>query len=219
MTIGCKVYNSNRLMSYPRNLEHLHRKRFQYKKEPTTDIPTKKYYWGSYYEGGTHQDYRLFYSKAKITTYKSLAWHIQSLRYINIGWCEDDFRKIIYFISDIKNGFVTFEINVQYLNRYINKALSNDFLFKPKNRKKTLVFKDGTGLSRNQKLKITGEMVGRSKIVDNESIYECMLYINGDKRKITISNIAKILNCSTRTIHRTMNIELKKEKNLLNMSV
>jgi transcriptional antiterminator len=62
-------------------------------------------------------------------------------------------------------------------------------------------------------------MVGRSKIVDNESIYECMLYINGDKRKITISNIAKILNCSTRTIHRTMNIELKKEKNLLNMSV
>ena len=197
MTIGCKVYNSNRLMSYPRNLEHLHRKRFQYKKEPTTDIPTKKYYWGSYYEGGTYQDYRLFYSKAKITTYKSLAWHIQSLRYINIGWCEDDFRKIIYFISDIK------------------KALSNDFLFKPKNRKKTLVFKDGTGLSRNQKLKITGEMVGRSKIVDNESIYECMLYINGDKRKITISNIAKILNCSTRTIHRTMNIELKKKRTYL----
>ncbi len=29
-----------------RNLDYLHRKRFEYKKEPTTDVPTKKYYWG-----------------------------------------------------------------------------------------------------------------------------------------------------------------------------
>ena len=87
------------------------------------------------------------------------------------------------------------------------------------NKKKTIVFKDGTGLSRKEKLKIVGEVVGRSKIVDNESIYECMLEINKDKRKITISNIAKILNCSTRTIHRTMDTELKTERDILNEEV
>ena len=28
---------------YSRDIDYLHRKRFQYKKEPTTDVPTKKY--------------------------------------------------------------------------------------------------------------------------------------------------------------------------------
>ena len=204
---------------YTRNIDYLHRKRFQYKKEPTTDVPTKKYYWGYYYEEGTHQDYKLFYGSAKITTYKSLIWHIMVLRYINIDWDEDEFRKIIYFIAEIKNGFVTFEIKKSYLDRYIDQALSNDFSLKPRNKKKTIVFKDGTGLSRKEKLKIVGEVVGRSKIVDNESIYECMLEINKDRRKITISNIAKILNCSTRTIHRTMDNELKVERDILNEKV
>ena len=204
---------------YMRNIDYLHRKRFQYKKEPTTDVPTKKYYWGSYYEEGTHEDYNLFYGSAKINTYKSLIWHIIVLRYINIDWDEDDFKKIIYFIAEIKNGFVTFEIKKSYLDRYIDQALSNDFSLKPRNKKKTIVFKDGTGLSRKEKLKIVGEVVGRSKIVDNESIYECMLEINKDKRKITISNIAKILNCSTRTIHRTMDTELKTERDILNEEV
>ena len=204
---------------YSRDIDYLHRKRFQYKKEPTTDVPTKKYYWGSYYQDGTYQDYNLFYGSAKITTYKSLIWHIMVLRYINIDRDENDFRKIIYFIAQIKNGFVTFEIKRNYLDKYINQALSNDFSLRPRNKKKTIVFKDGTGLSRKQKLKIVGELSGRSKIVDNESIYECMLFINNNNKKITITKIAKILNCSTRTIYRTIDNDLKTERNLLNMSV
>jgi len=202
-----------------RNLDYLHRKRFKYKKEPITDIPTKKYYWGSYYKNGTYQDYNLFYGNAKITTFKALVWHIEVLRYINLDWDKDDFRKIIYFIAEIKNGFVTFEINTSYLDRYIDNALSNDFSYKPINRKKIIVFKDGTGLSRKEKLKIVGEVVGRSKIVDNEIIYECMLEINKNKRKITISNIAKILNCSRMSIYRNMDTELKVERDILNEKV
>ena len=47
-------------------------------------------------------------------------------------------------------------------------------------------------------------------------VYQCMLEINDFGDKITISGIAKLLNCSTRTIHRNMGIELKREKELLN---
>ena len=162
-------------MSHYRNIEYLHRKRFEYKKEPTTDVPTKKYYWGSYYKEGTHQNYHLFSSNAKITTYKSLSWHILVLRYINVSLDESEFTKIIYFISEIKNGFVTFEINTRYLDKYIGNALSNDFSFKPVNRKKIVVFKDGTGLSGKQKSKIVGEICGKEKSIDSDCIYECML--------------------------------------------
>jgi len=206
-------------MSHYRNIDYLHRKRIQYKKEPTTDIPTKKYYWGSYYKDGTYQNYHLFCSSAKITTYKSLSWHVFTLRYINVDLDENDFRKIIYFIADIKNGFVTFESKRNYIDGYIDNALASDFSIAPKNKLRRVIFKDGTGLSKKQKLKIVGEISGRSKIIDNNNIYECMLYINNDKRRITIANIAKILNCSVRTVHRTMDEELKKEKDLLNTSV
>jgi len=202
-----------------RNLDYLHRKRFEYKKEPTTDVPTKKYYWGSYYKNGTYGNYHLFCSTAKITTYKSLSWHIFTLRYININLDEVEFKKIIYFIADIKNGFVTFEIKRSYVDGYVDNALSSDFSILPHNKLRRVIFKDGTGLSKKQKLKIVGEICGKEKSIDSDCIYECMLYINGDKRKITITNIAKMLNCSRMSIYRNMNTELKEERDLLNMSV
>jgi transcriptional antiterminator len=43
-----------------------------------------------------------------------------------------------------------------------------------------------------------------------------MLCVNDAGKKITISSLAKLLNCTTRTIYRNMTNELKKEKELLN---
>jgi len=44
-----------------------------------------------------------------------------------------------------------------------------------------------------------------------------MLDINDSSKKITIEKLAGLLNCSSRTIHRNMSKELKKEKDLLNI--
>jgi transcriptional antiterminator len=43
-----------------------------------------------------------------------------------------------------------------------------------------------------------------------------MLDIHDMGKKITIANIAKLLDCSARTIHRNMGMDIKKEKELLN---
>jgi len=43
-----------------------------------------------------------------------------------------------------------------------------------------------------------------------------MLDINELGEKITISKLAQVLKCSSRTIHRNIGNELKKEKELLN---
>ena len=50
-------------------------------------------------------------------------------------------------------------------------------------------------------------------------IYDAMLISSDAKVKITIAGLAKSLNCSTRTIHRNMSNELKKEKQLLNQQL
>ncbi len=47
-------------------------------------------------------------------------------------------------------------------------------------------------------------------------IYQTMLDLNDYVKKITISRIAGLLNCSTRTIHRHMCDTLKQEKQILN---
>jgi transcriptional antiterminator len=46
-----------------------------------------------------------------------------------------------------------------------------------------------------------------------------MLDINDMGNKITITKIAALLKCSTRTIHRNMGYDLKKEKELLNQQL
>ena len=43
-----------------------------------------------------------------------------------------------------------------------------------------------------------------------------MLMLNHGVWKITITRLARGLECSTRTVHRNMSVELKREKELLN---
>ena len=82
----------------------------------------------------------------------------------------------------------------------------------PANKLRKVVFKPYSGLDLSGKLKIVGQLIGRSSI-DKYDIYDAMVEING---KITISKIAKLLSCSTRTVHRHMCDELKQEKQRLN---
>lgn len=119
-------------------------------------------------------------------------------------------------MCDIRNGFITFAIHKNFIDKMIMDVFAYNFSTPPRNKLRKIIFKDSTGMSKNQKLKIVGQFAGRNRCVDNENIYECMLHINHSNKRITISNLAKILDCSSRTIHRNMDLELKKEKELLN---
>ena len=59
-------------------------------------------------------------------------------------------------------------------------------------------------------------MIGRNKKINEADIYDTMLYINDLGNKITVTGLAKLLNCTPRTIHRNITDELKNEKQILN---
>ena len=80
-------------MSYNRSLDYLNHRHIIYRTTPK-DKPTKQYDWGLYYEDGTYDCYDLFRSKAKITTYKSLKWHLLVLWYLNPKLEPDDFQQL-----------------------------------------------------------------------------------------------------------------------------
>ncbi len=209
-------------MSQDRKLNWLDNKRVIYYRNPITDVPTESTDLYDYYAEGTFQCYNLFRSKAKITTYKSLKWHFLVLYYLNIDGVdgdevslEDDMRYIFKFIANKENGFVTFFMKQKILDNMIKEVLSIGDT-PPRNRIRKVIFKHGTGLTLSQKLSIVGTLIGKGKKVSEDDIYQCMLDLNHEKQKITISKLAKLLGCTTRTIHRNMGNQLKTEKELLN---
>ena len=204
-------------MSHDRNLKWLNDRRIIYRKDPDTDIPTIETKQYRYYENGTYQCYHLFNSKAKITTYKSLKWHMLVLKYLNDDLLDLEFASVCHFLADKENGFVTFFIKDKLLHEMI-KDVINQGGDPPVNKLRKVVFKPYSGLDLSGKLKIVGQLIGRSSI-DKEMIYQAMLDLNDWGKKITISRIAGLLNCSTRTIHRHMCDDLKREKQLMNEEV
>tara|TARA_R100001126_G_C4873416_1_gene174497 strand:- start:297 stop:914 length:618 start_codon:yes stop_codon:yes gene_type:complete len=202
-------------MSQDRNLKWLNDRRIVYRKDPDTDIPTIENSQYKYYENGTYQCYHLFNSKAKITTYKSLKWHMLVLYYLNMdNILNSDFVTVARFIANKENGFVTFFIKNKLLEDMIGDVLMQGG-DPPANKLRKVVFKPYSGLDLSDKLKIVGQLIGRSSI-DKEMIYQAMLDLNDWGKKITISRIAGLLDCSTRTIHRHMCDDLKREKQILN---
>ena len=197
-----------------RNLEYLHRNKIIYRRHPILDEPDQVFDWGEFYENGTYECYELFRSKAKITTYKSLKWHLLVLWYLN-DIDTEKFIELALFISDKHNNFITFNIPPDLLDRVINDVIQYDKTRPPKNRLRKVIFKDGCGLEVSEKLSIVGSLIGRTKI-DKGLIYDAMLEMNHNGELITVFKLAKVCSCSTRTIHRNMDKPLKNAKEYMN---
>jgi len=208
-------------MSHDRNIKWLDDRRVIYRRDPVNDKPTIETDQYKYYEHGTYEAFNLFNSKAKITTYKSLKWHMLVLYHLNKDnkYSLSPFLEhLARFIAKKDNGFVTFFISEKVLNDMILDVYNQDSEDAPKNKLRKVIFKPYSGLDLSGKLKIVGKLIGRSSI-DRFMIYDAMIEINEAYRKITIGKIAKCLGCSTRTVHRHMSDSLKEEKQKLNEEV
>jgi hypothetical protein len=199
-----------------RNMKYLNDNRIRYRKY-SDDNPTKEYSWGWHYTEGTHGYYSLFNSDAKITTIKSLKWHLLTLWWLNPEMNKEEFDQLAEVITYKPNGFITFKVSSSLLENIIKDVYTQDLERPPNNKLRKVVFKDFCGLSKIEKLKIVGKLIGRKSIITEEIIYQYMLDIHENGEKITIGKLAELLKCSSRTIHRNMSTELKQEKDLLNI--
>ena len=199
-----------------RNLTYFNNNHIVYKRDPITDKPTHETRQYMFFEQGTHECYHLFTSKAKITTFKSLKWHLLVLWYLNPQLDQDEFMVVAEILADKSNGFTSFAIHADLLRKIVYEVSMLDLDEPPKNKLRKVIFKYGNGLSKQEKLSVVGELIGRSKRIHTDDIYQCMLDMHDMGKNITINKIAGLLNCSSRTVHRNMCEELKREKELLN---
>ena len=205
-------------MSQNRNMKWLNDRRVIYRHDgyDEPDIETKQY---KYYENGTYGCYHLFNTKAKITTYKSLKWHLLVLYYLN----QNDkyslspfFEHLARFIAKKDNGFVTFFISEKALNDMIIDVYQNGG-DPPKNKLRKVIFKPYNMLTLSEKLSIVGKLIGRRSIC-KETIYQAMIDI-AEHRKITVRWLAEVLGVSQRTVYRHMCDDLKRAKQEINEEI
>ena len=206
-------------MSHERNMSYLNNRRLIYRQLPITDVPTIETKDFMFFENGTYQCYELFRSSAKITTYRSLKWHLYVLWYLNPSLSLDDFTKLAEYISHKPNGFVSFNVPERLLNKVVNNVYESELDKPPTNKLRKVVFKPFTGLTKEQKLSIVGQLIGVTNKIQPDDIYAVMVDMHDNKQKITIRRISELLNVSSRTIYRHMCDELKKEKELLNQQL
>ena len=145
-----------------RNLKYLNDNRIVYRRYPISDKPTKQNKLYMYYQEGTHECYELFRSSAKITTFKSLKWHLLVLWYLNPKLDQDDFMKLASVICHKPNNFISFTVQEQLLNKMVYEVSMLDLDQPPKNKLRKVIFKYGNMLTKEEKLKIVGELIGRS---------------------------------------------------------
>ena len=202
-----------------RNLKYLNNNRIVYRRLPITDKPDQENEVYMFYLNGTHECYELFRSKAKITTFKSLKWHLLVLWYLNPELDQDQFMLLAEVIAHKSNGFISFGIHAELLRKIVYEVSMLDLDEPPKNKLRKVIFKPNNRMCKEEKLRIVGQLIGRSKSVTQSDIYDLMLSVNDSGRKITIKRLALHLNVSTRTIHRNMCTDLKREKELLNQQL
>ena len=200
-----------------RKIEYLNDNRIIYRRNPVNDDPTYSTEHFDYYEDGTHEHYHLFNSKSKITSYKSLTWHSLVLCYLN-KYDMNTHARIVRFICDKSNGFITFKIGEASIENIIENTFYGG-AYAPRNKARKIIFKDFCGLDFKSKMQIVGQLLGKSKQIHTDDVYECMIDLNNNGNKITWSRVAGLLDCSVRTVLRNINEELKHEKKLLNEKI
>ena len=183
---------------------------------PITDVPDIENDMYMFFENGTYQCYDLFKSTAKITTYKSLKWHLLVIWYLNPGMDQDEFMDIALDISAKTNGYVSFNVPPNLLNKIVYEVSMLDLIEPPKNKLRKVIFKLHCGLAKDEKLRIVGQLIGRLNKTHPDDVYQAMIDIHDLGQKITIKRISDVLRVSSRTVHRYMCEDLKREKELLN---
>tara|TARA_R110002073_G_scaffold324348_1_gene502205 strand:+ start:405 stop:1010 length:606 start_codon:yes stop_codon:yes gene_type:complete len=200
-------------------MKWLNKHRLIYRRLPTTDIPTIETKQYMFFEDGTYQCYELFRSKAKITTFKSLKWHLLVLWYLNPQLSHDAFDSLVQIICHKPNGFVSFNISQASMERIMHEVYMSELDKPPTNKLRKVVFKPFTGLTKEQKLSIVGSLIGVSNKIHADDIYDVMLQLHDDNKKITIKRVSELLSVSNRTVYRHMCQDLKREKELLNQQL
>ena len=117
-----------------RNLKYLNNNRIVYRRYPISDKPTKQNKLYMYYQEGTHECYELFRSSAKITTFKSLKWHLLVLWYLNPNLDQDQFMLLAEVIAHKPNGFTSFAIHAELLRKIVYEVSMLDLDEPPKNK-------------------------------------------------------------------------------------
>lgn len=177
-----------------------------------------EYEWGRVYNNKVAGYIDLFRYDYKIISKTQLAWHIYAIMYMNPDLEEEKLNQVITYLLNPQMGFILENVSKNITHSELKEDLKSYYLDdEPRSKPRKIIFYSNCRLSVSEKLSLVGKHAGKGKRITEEVIYEAMVMIHYDYNElITVSKLAKMLKCTTRTIFRNMSEQLNEEKNILN---
>lgn len=146
-----------------------------------------------------------WYRYFKLTHLQSIA---ASLKFINPQMDTDRLEHCLFSIIEnhFYRGFP--ESRVREIAEWVI-GLHDSGRLRPSGRKRKVIFRPGTSLTRGEKLGIVGHLTSRSVGLSEEMIYEVLEGFQGRSNPIKMDDIAEALGCSKRTLQREFTADLK----------
>lgn len=185
-------------------------------------IPESKEYieyeWGRVYKEKVTGYIDLFRYDYKIISKAQLTWHLYAIMYMNPDLEDSKLEQVISYLLNPKMGFILENVSKGITPEDLKEELKSYYLDdEPNSKARKIIFYSNCRLSVSEKLSLVGQHAGKGKRITEEVIYEAMIMIHYDYNElITVSKLAKMLKCTTRTIFRNMSEQLNEEKNILN---
>ena len=195
-----------------KNWKYIHDRKIITRRLPVED-EAQEFEWGWFYKDGTREYHNAFPgTDSYIAGYKHFYWILSVIWYLNEGMTKAELEVFKNHINNPDNGFVSYKL--KYIN--IENITKNDCDYIPSTKMRKVIFKEGTGLTVKEKCSIASKLISGARKITSDSIYQYMLELHDDGKKITNALLARMLGVARRTIQRNTPDELKKEIKILN---
>jgi len=195
-----------------KNWKYIHDNKIITRRLPIED-EGHQFEWGWFYKNGTHGYHNAFPQiGGYIAGYKHFYWILSVIWYLNEDMTEAELEVFKNHINNPDNGFT--DRKLRHVN--IKRITKNDTDHIPSTKLRKLIFKEGLGLTLREKCSIASKLISGARKITSDSIYQYMLELHEDGKKITNALLADMLGVARRTIQRNTPDELKKEIKILN---
>ena len=168
-----------------------------------------------YEEPVPHFDLRTIYSR--ISSFDQLKYYAEVLLYLNPDLDYSTFQGIFYHIGNRESGKTIRSYSKPRISDMISDVYNHPG--EPYCRRlRRIIFNPEVIMSSEEKMEVAAQILKRGMVYTKEDVLQAIDSIFRKRFKITQESLSKELYCSTKTVQRIVNQELKKiikEKNMI----
>lgn len=181
-----------------------------------TSVPFGGEYYAYFPEGIPY--YSLYRSKRKINSFFELEYIAEKFRYLNPNFDPDLMIKLFIELSDRESGHIVRTYHEDRVIRMIYGVLIQNKQPYMRTMRK-IIFNPHKYLSKEEKRKIVGQLIGQKPLIAEEDIKFIMSDLYMNQERITIAKISELTDTSRYIVKKSISNELWSDIKQINETI